>query len=96
LKPIAKVLRYDRGGSPLWATKNGKMGVSNVPNCETCNSKRTFEFQIMPQLLSHLKLNEEINVETTLDWASLYIYTCEKNCASQAYTSEFIYKQDFI
>jgi hypothetical protein len=54
----------------------------------------------MPQLLTYLKLNEDLNSQNTIDWASLYIYTCENNCSSSSanetsYLNEFIYKQDF-
>lgn len=53
----------------------------------------------MPQLLTYLKLKEDFSSENTIDWASLYIYTCESNCCSKSseisYLNEFVYKQDF-
>ena len=74
------------------------MNETQVPNCDNCGSKRIFEFQVMPQLLAYLKLNEDLNSNNTIDWASLYVYTCEKNCngtPSASYIKEYLYKQDF-
>lgn len=41
-----QVLRYDRGGQPLWITGNTDNTVSNIPNCQYCNGERQFEFQV--------------------------------------------------
>lgn len=38
-----QVLRYDRGGQPLWIT--GTIDVQ-VPNCQYCMGERQFEFQV--------------------------------------------------
>lgn len=42
-----QVLRYDRGGNPLWITaqSQGKV-LMDVPNCEHCCEERQFEFQV--------------------------------------------------
>lgn len=41
-----QVVRYERGGKPLWATKHGKLSEDKIPKCEHCGSKRIFEFQV--------------------------------------------------
>lgn len=41
-----QVLRYDRGGQPLWITGNSGDSVMNIPNCQYCNGERQFEFQV--------------------------------------------------
>lgn len=41
-----QVLRYDRGGEPLWISDKLKLPTEKVPNCEHCQSKRVFEFQV--------------------------------------------------
>lgn len=41
-----QVLRYDRGGEPLWISEKFKLPTEKVPNCEYCQSKRVFEFQV--------------------------------------------------
>lgn len=93
-----QVVRYDRGGKPLWVTKYEKIKKeSAIPNCAHCGSKRIFEFQINPQLLSYLSLDEGTQ-SNGVDWAGLYVYTCTKSCtaANKQYVEEFIFKQDFV
>lgn len=42
-----QVLRYDRGGSPLWVTDYNILHDSTtVPCCERCGATRHFEFQV--------------------------------------------------
>lgn len=95
-----QVLRYERGGQPLWCTKYGKLKDTDIPKCEHCGAKRIFEFQITPQLLNYLNLDEsKQSIVNSLDWAGLYVYTCVRSCtsgASDSYATEFIYKQDFV
>ncbi|VDL11794.1 unnamed protein product [Hymenolepis diminuta] len=69
-----QVIRFDRGGTPLWAAPNS----IEPPNCPQCGGKRIFEFQITPQLLLHLKLDKV--GEASPDFASVYIFTCENSC----------------
>lgn len=93
-----QVIRYDRGGEPFWVTRNEKLKKeASVPNCRQCNSKRIFEFQVNPQLLNYLSIDEGKQINS-VDWAGLYIYTCSKSCAAANtnYVEEFIYKQDFV
>ncbi|KAH0534527.1 programmed cell death protein 2-like [Cotesia glomerata] len=85
----AQVLRYQRGGDPLLVSKENK--PQKIPPCENCNSRRTFEFQIMPQLLNKLNCSNE----NSIDWGVLLVYTCEKSCLISGYQREFIWKQDY-
>ncbi|XP_011563697.3 programmed cell death protein 2 [Plutella xylostella] len=86
-----QVLRYDRGGAPLWITGNTN-SVAHIPNCEYCNGERQFEFQIMPQLLNFIDVGIELN---SIDWGVLVVYTCKNSCSDgPAYKREFIIKQD--
>ncbi|RNA31608.1 Programmed cell death 2 [Brachionus plicatilis] len=93
----AQIIRYERGGKPLWTSKYQKLKESDIPKCEHCGSRRIFEFQVTPQLLCYLNLDESRQMDT-VDWAGLYVYTCVKSCqaAKNSYASEFIYKQDFV
>lgn len=85
-----QVLRYNRHGSPLWISDLGKLNSSSIPKCSKCSGTRTFEFQIMPQMLNELKNYE-------LDWGVITIYTCENDCDIDGkYVFEFAYKQDII
>lgn len=39
-----KVVRYDRGGEPLWVSSSNK--PVDVPPCPACGQQRQFEFQV--------------------------------------------------
>ncbi|CAG4937679.1 unnamed protein product [Colias eurytheme] len=85
-----QVLRYDRGGVPLWIT--AQSDNIDIPNCPYCNEPRQFEFQIMPQLLNFINIGIEIN---SIDWGVLAIYTCKSSCnEGPAYKEEILIKQD--
>ncbi|KAF2899911.1 hypothetical protein ILUMI_06275 [Ignelater luminosus] len=81
-----QVLRYERGGNPLWIAKEPKPIL--IPDCEYCGGPRQFEFQIMPQMLTMLGENE-------LDWGILIVYSCKSSCVNiDGYKKEFVFKQD--
>ncbi|XP_075970566.1 zinc finger protein RP-8 [Anticarsia gemmatalis] len=87
-----QVLRYDRGGSPLWISGNTDNSIINVPNCQFCGGERQFEFQIMPQLLNFIDVGIELN---SIDWGVLVVYTCKASCSQgPAYKEEYVIKQD--
>jgi len=45
----------------LWTSSHGKLNnFDDVPPCKNCGGKRVFEFQVMPQLLHYLKVDENI------------------------------------
>ncbi|XP_030576372.1 programmed cell death protein 2 isoform X2 [Archocentrus centrarchus] len=41
-----QVIRYSRGGSPLWVSSQHIPSEQDIPQC-TCGAKRTFEFQLL-------------------------------------------------
>lgn len=46
----------------------------------------------MPQLLSSLEIDDER--ESSLDWATLAVYTCANSCKTKgAYAEEFVWVQ---
>ena len=65
-----QVIRYERGGTPLLCTSSPALG--SPPPCHLCKAPRSFELQVMPQLLFELKLGLE--ADSCLDWGSIYIY----------------------
>ncbi|CAN9506961.1 unnamed protein product [Ophioblennius macclurei] len=88
-----QVVRYSRGGSPLWVSSQHIPLDEDIPAC-ICGAKRNFEFQVMPQLLNSLCVD---STEASIDWGTLAIYTCSASCNhDEQYCSEFIWKQDFI
>ena len=93
-----QIIRYHRMEKPLWVSTDHIPIDADIANCEYCGEKRVFEFQIMPQLLNIVKLdnNSSQNMnEATVDWGTIAIYTCEKSCNSSGnqYKREFAWKQ---
>ncbi|KAG7333943.1 hypothetical protein KOW79_002350 [Hemibagrus wyckioides] len=87
-----QVLRYCREGSQLWVSSEHVPNKEDIPKC-SCGTNRIFEFQIMPQLLNHLKVDSP---DASIDWGTLAIYTCAASCdQGKNYSAEFIWKQDF-
>ncbi|KPP59670.1 programmed cell death protein 2-like, partial [Scleropages formosus] len=87
-----QVLRYCRGGSPLWVSAEHVPSADTIPDC-ACGAKRVFEFQVMPQLLNHLHVDTP---DVSIDWGTLAVYSCEYSCdQGNSYWPEFIWKQDF-
>ncbi len=85
-----QVLRYNKGGSPLWISSDGIPDV--IPPCQYCGGPRRFEFQIMPQLLASLQLDSK--EEESVDWGILAVYTCRLSCKEgPAYKEEFVHRQ---
>jgi len=86
-----QVIRYNRGGEPLLCTDSAI--PKNIPNC-SCGVQKTFEFQIMPQLLTYLDVDSSIE-GPTIDWGTLLVYTCRDDCKVEGYSQEFVWKQNF-
>ncbi|XP_034946617.1 programmed cell death protein 2 [Chelonus insularis] len=87
-----QILRYQRGGKPLWISAENQL--KDIPKCENCNQAREFEFQVMPQLLNYLNFNDVLK---SLDWGVLTIFTCKNSCDIESgFQEEFIWKQDIV
>jgi len=81
----------------------------SVPPCEHCGAARKFEFQVMPQLLHYLRVNdhtklseiqtnkrvENLSADESLDWGSLDIFTCTSSCTAgtSSYCTEYVWRQ---
>ncbi|CAL1545453.1 unnamed protein product [Lymnaea stagnalis] len=88
----SQVLRYEKGGEPLWVSAHHKPSPEDIPFC-SCGSQRIFEFQVMPQLLNYLSVDK---LDSSVDWGTLCVYTCKESCSTgNSYKEEFIWKQDF-
>ncbi|XP_023327260.1 programmed cell death protein 2 isoform X2 [Eurytemora carolleeae] len=79
-----QIVRYDRDGSPLLCSYSGSNFTPG--QCSACSSDLSFEFQIMPQVLSLLNLGSDL--EGGLDFGSIYIYTCSRSCSTEGYVLE--------
>ena len=69
-----QVLRYciDAGAAPMWGTV--KPTPRAVPPCERCGAPRRFEFQILPQMLAFLGIDD--TAEDSPDWCALLKQLC--------------------
>ena len=89
-----QVLRYGRGGKPLWMTSANIPKENEIPNCGHCGASCIYEFQILPQVLNYLNLDD---IAKSMHLGILAIYTCSESCdGDPAYKEEFIWKQDII
>ncbi|XP_054450932.1 programmed cell death protein 2 [Pteronotus mesoamericanus] len=86
-----QILRYGRGIAPVWISGENVPREEDIPDCP-CGSRRAFEFQVMPQLLNHLKADR---LGRSLDWGVLAVFTCAESCGlGSGYAEEFVWKQD--
>ncbi|KAG5839695.1 hypothetical protein ANANG_G00207650 [Anguilla anguilla] len=71
-----QILRYCWSGSPLLITD----APSNVvAPCGRCGGPRTFEFQLMPALVSLLRSTDS-SLEVAVEFGTVLIYTCRRSC----------------
>ena len=89
-----QVLRYCPAptAKAMWPSKSLAPDDSAIPDCPICKSKRRFEFQILPTLVSFIVPKESMEFnDTTLDFGSIAVYTCSKSCALDGeYAEEFV------
>ena len=87
-----QVVRYERGGRPLVCTASP--ALESPPACQECGGERSLEFQVMPQLLTELRLG--LDDCPGLDWGSLYVYTCQASCPiARGYVREHVQIRNF-
>lgn len=86
IKKISKfpeqVIRYNLDGQPLL---NQATKVAPA-DCEVCGSRRRFELQLTPGLINALSLNQDSkrgDDTVDLDFGTVLIFTCEKDCGSR-------------
>lgn len=88
------------GGRPVWVDKEGKPLPSDIPNCPRCSSERIAEFQILPQLLYTLGMDQSLDEKENIDWGILTVFTCKSSCPVDTntkifYSEEFIWRQNY-
>jgi pre-rRNA-processing protein TSR4 len=96
-----QVLRYDRGGEPLPFSGAGAAydrvfpgkvhSPRGIERCQACGAGRTFELQVMPQLVTVLSaegLLKEREDELELGWATVWCYCCAADCTVEGGWSE--------
>ncbi|KAF9926898.1 Programmed cell death protein 2 [Linnemannia zychae] len=79
-----QVLRYARmeyeltNPEPLYVSDIGIPKPEDIPPCPDCGQERTFEFQILPQLLNYLGIDH--SAPDALDFGTVLVYSCKENC----------------
>jgi pre-rRNA-processing protein TSR4 len=88
---VEQMLRYNRGGTPLLISNKNVPSAQSIARCK-CGAARTFEFQIMPQILN--SLNQQETLTEGLDFGTILIFTCSRNCHSSVkYQAELAWVQ---
>lgn len=81
-----QIVRYDWQGEPLLSSNKFKYKPTA---CSTCQTKRCFEFQLVPALLNYLSPTEGKTVEgfdrELIDFSTIIVSCCPKNCAQDGY-----------
>ncbi|KAG0023606.1 Programmed cell death protein 2 [Podila clonocystis] len=96
-----QVLRYARmeyelvTPEPLYVSDIGVPKPEDIPACPDCQGPRTFEFQIMPQLINYLAIDH--SASDALDFGTVLVYSCKENChvAGKHYQHEIALAQHF-
>ena len=78
------VIRYGRNIVPLWYSDRDRPAL--VPSPCRCGAMRTFECQVLPQIISAVKGCE-------LDFGGIFTYTCPNSCEVQGYAAEEAFYQ---
>ncbi|XP_040893494.1 programmed cell death protein 2-like isoform X2 [Toxotes jaculatrix] len=90
-----QILRYCRGGKPLFISEPPSNMAQVVSVCGSCGGSRTFELQLMPALVSLLQRTDS-STETELEFGTVLVYTCTKSCwtaGSGSAVEEFCFVQ---
>uniref|UniRef100_UPI0037E84DEA programmed cell death protein 2-like n=1 Tax=Semicossyphus pulcher TaxID=241346 RepID=UPI0037E84DEA len=89
-----QILRYCRGGKPLFISEPPSNMAQLVSVCATCGGSRTFELQLMPALVSLLQ--RDGGAEAELEFGTALVYTCTNSCwaaGSGSAVEEFCFVQ---
>ncbi|KAG0226877.1 Programmed cell death protein 2 [Actinomortierella wolfii] len=96
-----QVLRYARveyeleNPEPLFVSDLGIPKPEDIPPCPHCHKERTFEFQILPQLLNYMAIDH--SRADALDFGTVLVYSCKENCHVEGkhYLDEVVFVQQF-
>lgn len=80
-----QILRYCRGGEPLFISEPTTPLAAAVTPCSSCGGPRTLELQLMPALVSLLQRTDGgsgggMEKDPGLEFGTVLVYTCTKSC----------------
>ncbi|XP_070828588.1 programmed cell death protein 2-like isoform X2 [Chaetodon trifascialis] len=90
-----QILRYCRGGDPLFISEPPSDMARVVSACGSCGGSRTFELQLMPALVSVLQ-RWDGDADAGLEFGTVLVYTCRNSCwtaGSGSAVEEFCFVQ---
>lgn len=73
-----QILRYCRGGCPLFISEPPCNVAQMVSACDACGASRTFELQLMPALVSLLQTRGGSGGQ--VEFGTVLVYTCRNSC----------------
>lgn len=79
-----QILRYRRGGRPLFISEPPCNVAQTVSACGACGASRTFELQLMPALVSLLHARDG---GSQVEFGTVLVYTCTNSCWEVGSTS---------
>ncbi|CCW60747.1 unnamed protein product [Phytomonas sp. EM1] len=87
-------VRWSPDGEPL----RSSLSVINVPLCPLCGAERRFELQLTSPLVYFLTMHKGEEKNDTLHFSNVLLYTCRKNCYSEAtpYAQEYVVVEEEI
>lgn len=90
-----QILRYCRGGRPLFLSEPPCSVAQMVSVCGACGGSRTFELQLMPALVSLLQTADGGG---QVEFGTVVVYTCTNSCweagSTSALEEECLVQQD--
>lgn len=93
-----QILRYCRGGRPLFLSAPPANLAQMVSACGACGGSRTFELQLMPALVSLLQSADGGGGGGQVEFGTVLVYTCTKSCwgagSTSALEEECLVQQD--
>ncbi|KAF5275867.1 hypothetical protein FQR65_LT04106 [Abscondita terminalis] len=84
-----QILRYGREEPPPLLMKPLH---EKIRKCEYCDGEMIFEFQVLPTLISKLKLVGDHSDGSRLEFGTVLIFTCRKSC----WTSDNKVRKEFV
>lgn len=96
-----QVVRYEFRGSPLLYTKGDGVGKllggekgKGMPNCPNCKSKRVFEVQCAPHMITELEV-EELSLEG-MEWGTIIVGVCGADCCPNVRPGQVGYVEEWV
>uniref|UniRef100_A0A1A8KAA4 Programmed cell death 2-like n=1 Tax=Nothobranchius kuhntae TaxID=321403 RepID=A0A1A8KAA4_NOTKU len=90
-----QILRYCRGGKPVFISKPPSSMAQLLSACSSCGGSRIFELQLMPALVHYLQRKDRSS-EAELEFGTVLVYTCSTSCwtsGSESAVEEFCFVQ---